>query len=223
MFGLSDPVAGHVRAAEALARAAGLDVVEVAHVVAAMCQRPSWLRGQLADAADAAARQILDHLGRGDGGIPAWSPQLREGFERAGGKRGIVEEPRLLVAIVEIRDPIIAAVLEGVGPVPDAPDPLDDRAGELDGKDVVGKPLLAPPRKVEIEVASIRIGPSTPTLDAYGRDLIAEASRGRVRPAFGRDEVFDRIVVTLARHTKPHVILVGEAGVGKTAIAEGLG
>jgi ATP-dependent Clp protease ATP-binding subunit ClpC len=223
MFGLSDPVAGHVRAAEALARAARLDIVEVAHVVAAMCQRPSWLRSQLADAADAAARQILDHLGRGDGGIPAWSPQLRDVFERAGGKRGIVDEPRLLAAIADMPDAIIAAVLEGVGPLPYAAlDPLDGDNGP-DGNDVVGAPLAAAPVAIEVEVASIRIGPSTPTLDAYGRDLIAEASRGRVRPAFGREAVFDRIIVTLARHTKPHVILVGEAGVGKTAIAEGLG
>src|SRR3954468_22890259 len=139
MFGLSDPVAGHVRAAEALARAAGLDVVEVAHVVAAMCQRPSWLRGQLADAADAAASQILEHLGRGGGGIPAWSPQLREVFERAGGKRRVVDEPRLLAAIAEAPDAIVAAVLEGVGPLPYAVlEPLDGEDPGPDGHDVVG-------------------------------------------------------------------------------------
>src|SRR5215468_10631900 len=180
MFGLSDQVAGHVRAAEALARAARLDVVEVAHVVAAMCQRPSWLRTQLADAADVAAREILDHLGRGDGGIPAWSPQLRKVFERARGKGGIVDEPRLLTAIAEVPDAIVAAVLEGVGPLPYAPlAPLDGAEQGRDGDDVVGAPMLTPPPRIEVEVASIRIGPSTPTLDAYGRDLIAEASRGR--------------------------------------------
>ncbi|HEX3766043.1 MAG TPA: ATP-dependent Clp protease ATP-binding subunit [Kofleriaceae bacterium] len=222
MFGLSDPIAGHVRAAEALARAARLDVVEVAHVVAAMCQRPSWLRSQLADAADVAAREILDQLGRGDGGIPAWSTQLRKVFERARGKAGIVDEPRLLAAIAEVPDAIIAGVLEGVGPLPYATlAPLEEDEDDRDGDDVVGAPMVAPP--VEVEVASIRIGPSTPTLDAFGRDLVAEAGRGRVRPAFGREDVFDRIIVTLARHTKPHLILVGEAGVGKTAIAEGLG
>jgi len=222
MFGISDPVAGHVRAAEMLARAAGLDVVVVALVGAALGPRPRGLRSPLADAADAAARQILDHLGRGGGGIPAWSSQLREVFERAGGKRRIVDEPRLLAAIAEAPDAIVAAVLEGVGPLPyGALDPLDGPEQGPDGHDVVGPPMIAPP--IEVEVASIRIGPSTPTLDAYGRDLVAEASHGRVRPAFGRDDVFERIIVTLARHTKPHVILVGEAGVGKTAIAEGLG
>ncbi|TMQ22437.1 MAG: ATP-dependent Clp protease ATP-binding subunit [Deltaproteobacteria bacterium] len=236
MFGLSDTVAGHVRAAEILARVARLDTVEIAHVVAAMCQRPSWLRSQLADAADVAAHEILDQLGRGSGGIPAWSPQLREVFARAGGETGVVDEHRLIAAIAEASDAIVAGVLEGVGPLPyalpDAPEDTDVDADDPDGGDgddggttFAGPPAgpPEPPPEIDVEVANIRIGPATPMLDAFGRDLIEEARRGRVRPAFGREDVFERIVVTLARHTKPHVILVGDAGVGKTAIAEGLG
>jgi len=227
MFGLSDTVAGHVRAAEALARAAGLDVVEIAHVVAAMCQRPSWLRDALAGEADEAAREILDRLGRGDGGIPAWSAALRDVFERARGRRGgVVDEDRLLKAIGDSAEGIVARVIDGVRPLPYVPadEPGEpDAHGEPAGDDVVGAPMVALPPDIDVEAASIRIGPSTPALDAYGRDLIALANRGVLRPAFGRDDVFDRIVVTLGRHTKPHVILVGEAGVGKTAIAEGLG
>jgi ATP-dependent Clp protease ATP-binding subunit ClpC len=217
MFGLSETVAGHVRAAEALARRARLETVEVAHLVAAMCQRPSWLRTQLADFADPVARQLLGQLGRGDAGIPVWSAELRAVIERARGGRAVVDEPRLLAAISGAADPAVAGVLARVGPLPYV---APDTPG---GDDIVGVPLLAPPVQIDVQVASIRIGPSTPMLDAYGRDLIEEAKRGRIRPAFGRDDVFERIIVTLARHAKPHVILVGDAGVGKTAIAEGLG
>jgi len=229
MLGLSDPVAGHVRAAEALARAAGLDTVEIAHVVAAMCQRPGWLREALAEEADESARDLLDGLGRGDGGIPAWSAGLREVFARAAGRSGaVVDEDRLLKAIGDAAEGLVARVIDAVRPLPYvAPDEAgavgDDAVGDdAVGDDVVGAPLAAPPPDLDVTAASIRIGPSTPALDAYGRDLIAQAGRGLVRPAFGRDDVYDRIVLTLARHTKPHVLLVGEAGVGKTAIAEGL-
>jgi ATP-dependent Clp protease ATP-binding subunit ClpC len=237
MFGLSDTVAGHVRAAEALARAAALDTVEIAHLVAAMCQRPGWLREALADEADEAARELLEGLGRGDGGIPAWSAGLRELFERAGDHRGVVDEPRLLKAIGDTAEGPVARVIDAVRPLPDVPDePGDDDSGDDGddapgvpggrgprGDDVVGAPMLVPAADLDVEAAYIRIGPSTPTLDAYGRDLITLAKRGLLRPAFGRDDVYDRILLTLARHTKPHVLLVGEAGVGKTAIAEGLG
>src|SRR4051812_40923311 len=101
MFGLTDAVAGHVRAAEALARTARLDVVQVGHLLAAMCQRPSWFRERLGSAAeaDAIARAILVELGTGDGGIPAWSEDLREVFERASGPRGTVEETYLVAAL----------------------------------------------------------------------------------------------------------------------------
>jgi ATP-dependent Clp protease ATP-binding subunit ClpA len=223
MLGLSDDVAAHVRAAEALARAAGLDSVEVAHVVAAMCQRPGWLRDALAGDADDAARELLDRLGRGDGGIPAWSAGLREVFARASGGQRVVNEARLLKAIGDAAEGSVARVLDGVRPLPYVPEEEPGEELEAAGDDVVGEPMIAPPLELDVEAASIRIGPSTPTLDMYGRDLIAHANRGLVRPAFGRDDVFDRIAVTLARHAKPHVLLVGEAGVGKTAIAEGLG
>jgi ATP-dependent Clp protease ATP-binding subunit ClpC len=217
MFELSDAVSGHVRAAEALARAARLDLVEVAHVVAAMCQRPGWLRDALAGDADDYARDILAELGKGNGGIPAWSDALRDVVKRASGKRGAVDELRLLKAIGDTAEGIVARVIDAVRPLPYvAPD-------EAVGDDVVRAPMFEPPPEIDVEVAAIRIGPTTPTLDAYGRDLIAEAKRGALRPAFGRDDLYDHIVITLGRHTKPHVILVGEAGVGKTAIAEGLG
>ena len=59
-------------------------------------------------------------------------------------------------------------------------------------------------------------------LSKYGRDLVADAENGKLDPVIGRDEEIRRVVQVLARRTKNNPILVGDPGVGKTAIAEGL-
>jgi len=59
-------------------------------------------------------------------------------------------------------------------------------------------------------------------LDKYGRDLTAEALRGRLDPVIGRDDEIRRVMQVLSRRTKNNPVLIGEPGVGKTAIAEGL-
>ena len=62
----------------------------------------------------------------------------------------------------------------------------------------------------------------TPALDQFGRDLTAEARAGRIDPVIGRDAEIEQVVEILARRRKNNAVLIGEAGVGKTAIAEGL-
>jgi len=62
----------------------------------------------------------------------------------------------------------------------------------------------------------------TPTLDQFGTDLTAEAAAGRIDPVIGRDEEIEQTVEILARRRKNNAVLIGEAGVGKTAIVEGL-
>lgn len=62
----------------------------------------------------------------------------------------------------------------------------------------------------------------TPNLDRYGRDLTKEAREGRLGPFIGRDDELLKIIQTLARQKKNNPIIVGEAGVGKTAIVEAL-
>ena len=59
-------------------------------------------------------------------------------------------------------------------------------------------------------------------LEAFATDLIAEAAEGRIDPLIGRDEELDRTVQVLCRRRKNNPVFVGEPGVGKTAIAEGL-
>ncbi len=60
------------------------------------------------------------------------------------------------------------------------------------------------------------------TLEKYGRDLTALARDGKIDPVIGRDEEIRRVMQVLSRRTKNNPVLIGEPGVGKTAIAEGL-
>lgn len=63
---------------------------------------------------------------------------------------------------------------------------------------------------------------STATLDQYSRDLTQMAREGRLDPVIGREEEIQRVIQILSRRTKNNPCLIGEPGVGKTAIAEGL-
>ncbi|MGE4551983.1 MAG: ATP-dependent chaperone ClpB [Desulfovibrionaceae bacterium] len=60
------------------------------------------------------------------------------------------------------------------------------------------------------------------SLKKYGRDLVDEARRGKLDPVIGRDAEIRRVIRILSRRTKNNPVLIGEAGVGKTAIVEGL-
>ncbi|HZK57614.1 MAG TPA: ATP-dependent Clp protease ATP-binding subunit [Clostridia bacterium] len=65
-------------------------------------------------------------------------------------------------------------------------------------------------------------GKNTPTLDQFGRDLNELAREGKIDPVIGRIKEINRIIQILSRRTKNNPCLVGESGVGKTAVAEGL-
>lgn len=63
---------------------------------------------------------------------------------------------------------------------------------------------------------------TTPTLDKYSRDLTYAATEGKLDPVIGRHSEVQRVIQTLSRRTKNNPVLIGDPGVGKTAIAEGL-
>ena len=63
---------------------------------------------------------------------------------------------------------------------------------------------------------------NTPTLDSLARDLTAHAKDGGLDPVIGREKEIERVIQVLSRRTKNNPVLIGEPGVGKTAIAEGL-
>lgn len=72
------------------------------------------------------------------------------------------------------------------------------------------------------EPKSVSTQSNTPTLNQFGRDLTEYAREGKFDPIIGRDKEIERVVQILSRRTKNNPCLIGEPGVGKTAIAEGL-
>src|SRR5512139_3661226 len=91
---------------------------------------------------------------------------------------------------------------------------------------------LLPDRKDLVQAISEVRGPHRVTspnpedtfgaLEKYGRDLTAEAESGKLDPVIGRDEEIRRVIQVLSRRTKNNPVLIGDPGVGKTAIVEGL-
>ena len=94
---------------------------------------------------------------------------------------------------------------------------LDGRPQELLSELArVSNPIASPAPK-----AAPKSG-RTPTLDQFGRDLTAMARAGQLDPVIGREEETQRVIRILCRRTKNNPCLIGEPGVGKTAVAEGL-
>ena len=84
-------------------------------------------------------------------------------------------------------------------------------------------------REIEVHLLDFRNdvsggtpGPAPQLLDKFGTDLTAEAREGRIDPVVGRESEIERVIQILSRRKKNNPILIGEAGVGKTAIVEGL-
>jgi ATP-dependent Clp protease ATP-binding subunit ClpC len=73
-----------------------------------------------------------------------------------------------------------------------------------------------------VEGGAPRETPKTPRLDEFGRDLTAEAREGKLDPVIGRADEIDQTIEILSRRTKNNPALLGEPGVGKTAIVEGI-
>jgi ATP-dependent Clp protease ATP-binding subunit ClpC len=67
-----------------------------------------------------------------------------------------------------------------------------------------------------------RLRSGTPTLSSYSRDLTAAARAGDLDPVIGREDEIDRVIAILSRRSKNNPVLVGDPGVGKTAVVEGL-
>ena len=93
------------------------------------------------------------------------------------------------------------------------------------------KKLALPPKTLNSAIEEIRKGRTADSASAesaydalkkYARDLTADALEGRLDPVIGRDEEIRRSIQVLSRRTKNNPVLIGEPGVGKTAIAEGL-
>ena len=115
----------------------------------------------------------------------------------------------LLLALIKEGDGLAASMLKGMG---------------LSFEGVVQEVLMLlneEPKANKGQKAQVK-NPNTPTLNQYGRDLNEMARDGKLDPIIGRESEIERVIQILSRRTKNNPVLIGDPGVGKTAIAEGL-
>jgi len=212
-----------VRAAEAVQEsisiAAGRGNPEVipSHLLLALLQQADGVAGKLVARVGASVAEVerdvmadLDRLPSAAGGSePAPSRGLRAVLEQAGKlapqfQDQYVSVEHLLLALAAVRDSGAARALADHGVTPDS---LLKALQDLRGSHRVTD--QNPEDKYE-------------ALKNFGRDLTELAGSGKLDPVIGRDEEIRRVMQILTRRTKNNPVLIGEPGVGKTAVAEGL-
>ena len=207
-----------IQAASEIAQAATQQVIEPPHLLKALLQDEGGLAGTIFDRLQAntdflstRADEAIERLPRVSGSSVSGQQlgrQLQLVFDRALAEAEVlgdeyVATEHLLVALAEAKDATGDALREQNV----TKDRLLEALAEIRGSQRATDPYAE--SKYD-------------ALNRYARDLNERARKGKVDPVIGRDEEIRRVLQILSRRTKNNPVLVGEPGVGKTAIAEGL-
>jgi len=206
-----------LQAAQSLADGQSHQALEPEHVLAALVEQREGIVGPLlaklgarTEAIQQALRAELAKLPAVGGGAGQYlGERTRKALERAQAealrlKDDYVSTEHLLVALAQDRDAAAGRILAQHGATPDA---IYKALVEVRGSQRVTDPN--PEDKYQ-------------ALQRYARDLTELARKGKLDPVIGRDEEIRRVIQVLSRRTKNNPVLIGEPGVGKTAIVEGL-
>ena len=206
-----------LQAAQSLADGQSHQALEPEHVLAALVEQREGIVGPLlaklgarTEAIQQALRAELAKLPAVGGGAGQYlGERTRKALERAQAealrlKDDYVSTEHLLVALAQDRDGAAGRILAQHGATPDA---IYKALVEVRGSQRVTDPH--PEDKYQ-------------ALQRYARDLTELARKGKLDPVIGRDEEIRRVIQVLSRRTKNNPVLIGEPGVGKTAIVEGL-
>ncbi|MBE5809189.1 MAG: ATP-dependent Clp protease ATP-binding subunit [Clostridiales bacterium] len=206
-----------LRAAQAEAARLGRAYVGTEHLLLGVLSEPGAagivLKGITLDAA---REEIIQILGRGDDHSEnkqmVFTPRTRKVLEQSMRearelKQSAVSAEHILLALMREREGVAAHVLIKMGV-----DLAKARSDLID--------LLAGSDAGPSEAAQQATG--TPMLDQYSHDLTAAARNGELDPLIGRETEVERVVQILSRRRKNNPVLIGEPGVGKSSIVEGL-
>ncbi|NJL65584.1 MAG: ATP-dependent Clp protease ATP-binding subunit [Methylacidiphilales bacterium] len=166
-----------------------------------------------------ARREVEKIIGRGSGFVPPeipFTPKVKSLFEQAFKEartlgNNYISTEHLLLGLTEAGEGVAAKVLQNLG---------------IDLKDVrtavirrLGEDVAVAPGASN---SSQRRNQQNPLIEEFGKNLTKLAQDGKLDPVVGREKEIERTVQILGRRTKNNPVLIGEPGVGKTAIAEGL-
>jgi ATP-dependent Clp protease ATP-binding subunit ClpB len=207
-----------LQAAQALARERNHSQVTPEHLLAALAGQPEGVVLPVLERVGVPAKTVRDRVDEALGGLPqvygqtAQQAQLSQDayrvLEAADQERTSLDDDYLST------EHVLLAMTEVTGGVGDL----------LRGLGVTHDAVLAALKDVR---GSHRVTSENPedqyqALERFGRDLTEEARKGKLDPVIGRDEEIRRVIQVLSRRTKNNPVLIGEPGVGKTAIVEGL-
>ena len=130
----------------------------------------------------------------------------------AGGGQSYIGTEHLLLALISDRDCVASRILEGLGV------PLVELRGDVETY-INSTPQSQTPKRVS---ETEKQKQEKNALAQYGRDLTEMSDKGRLDPIIGRNKETERVIQILSRRTKNNPCLIGEPGVGKTAVVEGL-
>lgn len=150
--------------------------------------------------------------------VPQYSPRAEIALQKAGQEakslgQDFVGSQQLLLGLLAAGDGIACKLLQKVGigyvEVAEIVKAVDERGKAISGKDPRARREAKPEDVLTV-------------LSEYGRNLNEAARVGRIDPVIGREQEVERVIQILGRRTKNNPVIIGEAGVGKTAIAEAL-
>ncbi|MBN8627133.1 MAG: ATP-dependent chaperone ClpB [Planctomycetes bacterium] len=205
-----------VQRAQEIAADAGNPQIDAVHLLAALTKETDGVFWPIIEKVGANRRQLetvvegeLKHFPKASGGAqPQGSQSLMNVLDAAqreaeGMKDEFVSVEHLLLALAK----------------------TDTKAKQLLKLNAIGEPEIL--KALQTVRGSARVDDQNPeakfqALQKYGIDLVDRARQGKLDPVIGRDQEIRRVVQVLSRRTKNNPVLIGEPGVGKTAIAEGL-
>jgi ATP-dependent Clp protease ATP-binding subunit ClpC len=172
-----------------------------------------------------ARKEVENYIGRGTGFVASeipFTPRAKRVLEMAvqEGKdigQNYVGTEHILLALLAEEDGVAIRTIERLGI-----DIVQLRKKTLDLIKENQEELLRPLTEMEKRILDGDGDTSTPTLDEYADNITKEAIEGRLDPVIGRDKEIFEVIKILARRSKNNPVLIGEPGVGKTAVAEGL-
>ena len=173
-----------------------------------------------------ARREVELYIGRGTGFVASeipFTPRAKRVLEMAvhEGKdlgQNFVGTEHILLAVISESDGIAMRTLEKLGVnIPKLRNTILMYIEE--NQEEILRPLT---QAEKFLLEREKKGSSTPTLDEYSENISKEAVDGKLDPVIGRDTEIHEVIKVLARRRKNNPVLIGEPGVGKTAVAEGL-
>ncbi len=216
MFPLTPKAQAAMVAAEQEARRLGHQVIGTEHLLLGLLSLGEGLATntfkQMGLTAEQVSEAVEKLVGKGLEGadVKGYSARVKKVlelalFEARSNGMPAIDADHLFVGLTREGTGVAAKILESMG----------FTQSMLQGG--MGKPGASSSATGKAKTAS-----ATPTLDSFGRDLTALAQQGKLDPVVGRDKEIERVIQILSRRTKNNPVLIGEPGVGKTAIAEGL-